>query len=177
MKPGPPPKPRKLKLLEGNRGKRSLDLDEPQPELGAPSMPDDLSPYAAEAWADLVPKLDRMGLLTEVDGPALRVLCEAISQHRRAVERVNASDVLIEGARGDGAQVKHPAMQVIRDTAATIRSWSAAFGLTPSDRTRMAIPGGGGGVGDLRQELRREAAERCSSEALVPRPPSEPHRH
>ncbi len=102
MKPGPPPKPRKLKLLEGNRGKRSLDLDEPQPKLGAPSMPDDLSPYAAEAWADLVPKLDRMGLLTEVDGPALRVLCEAISQHRRRLAQ--SADVAPRIERAVGHQ-------------------------------------------------------------------------
>jgi P27 family predicted phage terminase small subunit len=37
-------------------------------------------------------------------------------------------------------RVKNPALQIVRDTAATIRSYSQEFGLTPSARASINLP-------------------------------------
>ncbi len=168
MKPGPPPKPRKLKLLEGNPGKRPIYTEEPMPRLGAPDKPDDLSLIASAEWDRVVPELDRLGLVSPVDAAALVVYCEAVAIHAAAVAKITESGVLIEGARG-GERVKHPAVQIARDAASTIRTYGAEFGLTPAARARMSLPGDAGGPDDLRQALRRAAEEATQpSRPLVP---------
>ena len=70
---GPPPTPTPILKLRGSwRG--NLNRDEPQPEAVAPEKPSWLDRYAAEAWDQLVPILERMRVLTEADGKALTLL-------------------------------------------------------------------------------------------------------
>ena len=55
---GRPPKPTALKILEGNRGKRALNTDEPKPKSGAPKCPSFLSPEAKKEWRRIVRALE-----------------------------------------------------------------------------------------------------------------------
>jgi phage terminase small subunit len=59
-------KPTALKVLEGNRGKRKLPKNEPKPYPKVPDMPEGLDERAQETYKTLAPKLEKLGLLTEV---------------------------------------------------------------------------------------------------------------
>ena len=97
MKPGPPPKPTRLRVLEGNPSKRPLYTDEPMPRQRAPDKPDDLSPVASEEWDRIVPELDRLGILSPLDRTMLVVYCEAVEIYTLALAKVRESGVLIKG--------------------------------------------------------------------------------
>ena len=146
MTVGRPPKPTRLKLVEGNRGKRPISHNEPMPKLGAPEKPDSLSSVASAEWDHIVPELDRIGLLSLVDRAALVMYCEAVSIHDAALTVLNKSEILIRrgGKSAKDQIVKNPALQVARDAAQTARLFGAPFGLTPGDRARMTLPSGAG---------------------------------
>ena len=61
---GRKPKSTALKKLEGNPGKRKLNMKEPVPAKGMPDCPKWLLPEAKEEWKRLCQKLSDMGVLT-----------------------------------------------------------------------------------------------------------------
>lgn len=131
---GRPPKPHHLKVIEGNPGKRRL-TEPVKPPPSRPRCPGWLSPYAKTAWRRLVPILDAMGVLTSADTETMAGLCEAVSRFRKATETIAKSDVLVKGQKGEA--VKNPAIQIQRDATRDIATFSAMFGLSPSDRVRL----------------------------------------
>ena len=80
---GRPRKPTKLKILEGNPGRRPLNKSEPEyaPTVAKPS---DLTPTASEWWDLVVPQLVRLGLAQSVDQPSLVLLAEDYAGWDRA---------------------------------------------------------------------------------------------
>jgi P27 family predicted phage terminase small subunit len=144
-----------LKILEGNPGKRRLNPAEPKPRPKPPAMPSWLSREGKAEWRRVVPELDRIGLLTVVDRAALASYCEAWSLLHRAQADVEAHGVTLytvektfEGEGGSttiyATVAKNPAVTVMRDAMATIRSFCSEFGLSPSSRARMTVPEGAG---------------------------------
>jgi P27 family predicted phage terminase small subunit len=151
MVTGRKPVPTNLKILKGNPGKRPLNKNEPKPELGAPGCPTWLSIEAKAEWRRIVPKLDKLGLLTKVDRAALAVYCEMWATFVYAQRLVHQHGIIIlkktmEAETADGTviiyqhPVKNPALQVSRDAADKIRQFCAEFGLTPSARGRLELP-------------------------------------
>jgi P27 family predicted phage terminase small subunit len=136
-KRGPAPKPTNLRVLHGERPYR-INQREPQPSAAMLELPGWLSDPAREVWERLAPDLERRGLLTAWDVDTFAVLCNAVAHHRQAAKLVARSGVLIKGRKD--AVVKSPAMQVIRDTAQTIRAYAQEFGLTPSARSQLIVP-------------------------------------
>ena len=60
---GPLPKPAALKLLEGNAGKRSLDLAAGvNPRIEVPSPPKHLGAEARKDWKRITPLREELGL-------------------------------------------------------------------------------------------------------------------
>ena len=88
-------------------------------------------------WQRLAPDLERRGVLTTWDVDALAVLCDAVVQYPQASQLVAVESVLVEGRRD--VRVKHPAMQIVRDCAQTIRAYCQEFGLTPSARSGIVM--------------------------------------
>jgi P27 family predicted phage terminase small subunit len=146
---GPAAKPPELKLLEGNRGNRAIDLTSMfRPEVGAPSMPRDLSREAKKAWKRLVPELVRYNLLSKVDADALEDLCETIGLIKILRRSINATQELlltkdedparaIEVATPNGMRIQSPTYQALNREREKLRSWLAEFGLTPAQRARV----------------------------------------
>lgn len=132
---GRPPKPVELKLIEGNPGKRRI-AEPPKAPPSKPRCPSWLSTYAKTEWRRVVPVLDDLGLLTTVDRSTLAAYCEAVATFKEATELIAELGVLVQGRR-KGEAVKNPALQVQRDAARLIASYSAMFGLSPSDRVRL----------------------------------------
>ncbi len=144
--PGPAPKPTALKLVEGNRGKRAINRQEPDPVyLNDLTPPAWLPPAAADIWNELAPKLRAAKVLTEMDVQALAMGCVAIAQHRLSVQRVGDDLVKskqIENEEGDTVQAGehvNPWLIVQSMTFKQAMAIFAQFGLTPAARSRIAI--------------------------------------
>ena len=67
---GRKPKPPAIRLLEGHAGHRPINMDAPKPRPIAPSCPTWLERDAKREWRRVAPALERLGLLTEIDGSA-----------------------------------------------------------------------------------------------------------
>lgn len=134
-KRGVAPKPTALKLLEGAPAHR-INTSEPiPPDNGCPLPPAWLGSVARETWHALAPGLHARGVLSAWDADSFAVFCNAVAMHRWAcVELEEAGGLLVKSERGI---VKHPALQVARDSAQTIRAFAQEFGLTPSARSGL----------------------------------------
>lgn len=147
------PRPTALKLIEGNRGKRKLDIEnEMQPTLGVPDAPDWLPPEAAAEWDRVVPELDRLNLLSEIDRASLSAYCLEWARFVEAEEHIRENGMVllqIEKELDDGRilisrSVKNPAVTISHAAQAQMRAWCAEFGLSPSARSRVKLPGRSG---------------------------------
>ena len=157
---GRKPKPTKLKVIEGNPGKRKIK-EGPDMSSGLPSPPSHLDKYAKQEWKRLAFGLHAIGILYEVDSAVFAAYCQAYSRWRTAEEGIKkASD--IEGAvfgalvclTTKGTLMKHPLVDISEKAAAAMVKYALEFGLSPSARARLAIdPGkkkkGGFADGDL----------------------------
>ena len=132
---GPAPKPTSLVLLEGNRGKRPLNANEPKPRAAKPKCPAYLDAIAVKEWKRLVPILSRMKVLTEADGIALANLCQAVSTMVKAQEQLTKNGVLYKTKSGYIQQ--SPLLGIVNSQVDIINRLCREFGLTPSSRTRI----------------------------------------
>jgi P27 family predicted phage terminase small subunit len=137
---GRPPMPTKLKILTGNRGKRPLPTHEPQPARGIPPCPAWLDAEAKAKWEQLAPELDRLGLLTVVDGDFLTAYCQAWGEFLWATETLREEGRVMDTRTGQRA---HPAAALQRSAWVAMQRFGGLFGLSPADRVKLATPGGG----------------------------------
>lgn len=137
---GRKPQPTALKLLKGTEA-RYINENEPQINPGRPDCPEWLPDAAKAHWAALVPELDRMGVLTVMDSAALANACLAWANTQEAQRIIAIEGFTVTDDRGTVR--KHPVVQVLRDSMAMYRTFAVEFGLTPSSRSRLAVPGGG----------------------------------
>lgn len=129
---GRPPKPSALKLVEGNRGKRALPKNEPDPAyLNDLTPPAHLPEDAAAVWSEIAPRLRSSMLLTELDTLALEWLCVAAAQHRHATAELGDNFI----ARNS------PSPWLIIQSMAFKRAkvLCDAFGMNPAARARVVI--------------------------------------
>lgn len=146
---GPQPKPPELKLLEGNRGHRPLQLDTLfRPEVGAPSAPQWLSREARKAWKTLVPELVRYNLLSTVDRQALAMLCQTIGRVEQLERSIGAKQNLLLAEGGDpvdalidktpnGLRIQSVTYQLLNREQAKLHKLLENFGLRPDARARV----------------------------------------
>jgi phage terminase small subunit len=87
---GRPPKPTKLKLLEGTFRPDRARPDEPQPPAGEIVKPAFLKKRPSELWDEYAPLLQKMGTLTVVDPHVLAEWCQLTAKMER--NRVSASE-------------------------------------------------------------------------------------
>lgn len=137
--------PTSLKVLMGNPGKRPLNKNEPKPKPVAPPCPAWLPAKAKYYWRQVAPELERLGLLTAVDGPALAVALTHLAIIAEAAAIIKRDGILttdLDHPAPDGTpgQRKHPANQLIRDSSAAFKQWVSEFGLTPAARVGLSLP-------------------------------------
>ena len=131
-------KPTALKLVEGNKGKRALGKQEPDPpylnDLTAPTW---LPENAKVVWAEIVPDLRAARMLSSVDVPMLAKGCVAIAQYRLATAKLG-DQLVIDGASMKAAQLNQ---WMIAQSMAFKQAMAVfmQFGMSPAARTRLAI--------------------------------------
>lgn len=129
---GPAPVPTSLLRLTGSRevSKREDTLDPPG---GIPEPPPWLSPMARMEWDRLVKDLGPLtGLLTPLDRISMAAMCEAVAIYVRSKTAMDSC--------GDDVMERRRLSMDFDAADRRLRVWSAAFGLTPSDRTRIRLP-------------------------------------
>lgn len=135
---GRPPKPVELKVIEGRMSSDDVARLGPKAPPSKPHCPSWLSTYAKTEWRRITPHLDRMGLLTQLDRHTLACYCQAVATFREATEAAQKG-ILVKGQKGEA--VKNPALQIQRDAARSIATYSSLFGLSPADRVRILQEG------------------------------------
>lgn len=109
---------------------------EPAPEPGRPRRPPGLDPAARRKWDELVPRLEKLGVLTAEDGEALALFCVSWSQYwvlRRFIAKHGHTYEL------NGRRWGYPEVQMAAQLAMYLLRLEQEFGLTPSARTRIQV--------------------------------------
>lgn len=138
-KRGRPPKPTRLKILNGNPGKRPLNRDEPQFRIGAPTCPAHLDAEAKKEWRRVIKELTAIGMMTHVDRAALAAYCVTWSRWVKAEEKVKLAGEVLKATEGGFYQ--NPYLSVANKAMEKMRSFLSDFGMTPVARATMKVPG------------------------------------
>ncbi|WP_187143427.1 phage terminase small subunit P27 family [Terriglobus albidus] len=147
-----------MKIFEGNRSHRPLPDREPIPLAGAPEMPKHLTAAARREWRRLVPLLLSMRVLSESDGVALGILCQAYAT------LIEAQTLMVKTAAkgshsgllmktGSGYVQQSPLLSIINAQAEIVSRQLREFGLTPASRTRIQTVGDNGGIDPLELKI------------------------
>ena len=129
---GPNKKPAALKVLQGQKGARRAAKYEPKPQAKAPPCPSWLSSEAQKHWRRLAPKLEAIGMLTELVGDAFSVYCASYASWRAAERQVAEAGEIVDGKANPAARVA----RAYRDAAIRL---GRDFGLTPGARGGMRV--------------------------------------
>lgn len=144
---GPKPKPTVMHVLNGNPGKRDISdkikLEEmiqkfdDYPEAPAWIQKNKI---AYEEWNRVVPRLVDVGLLTQNDTSALEAYCKCYSRYREAEEEMDRlNTTYFKTPQGYVQQL--PQISIAQKYLRLAKEFMTEFGLTPSARGRMLLPG------------------------------------
>lgn len=151
---GPLPKPAALKLLEGNAGKRPLDLAAGvNPRIEVPSAPRHLSPEAKKEWKRITPLLEELGLISGLDRTALALYCQVAGRLAELETAFNGMVArLVDEEKLDYADAVYKAsyavtpsgyaqqsviVQLIGKHREQVNRYLMHFGLSPAARGRV----------------------------------------
>lgn len=144
---GRKPKPTKLRIIEGNPGRRPLPAVEIPPEP-MPPPPDFLDDVGREEWNRKTTMLFRLGVLHGLDSSTLAMWCATFSRAVRAERMLRE----IEKNGGDlaGLLVKHkhgfamqPLIRVVNQAVTTLNALAAQFYFSPVSRVKLENSEGG----------------------------------
>lgn len=133
---GRKPTPASLRAMTG-RGK-------PAPALCTTRQPDPpafLSQRGAQFWPGLADMLAARGVLTEADGLALAMLCEALGDWMAARDTIEAASGETYAAQTESGAIMfraHPAVAMRNDAWRRVQAALSEFGLTPASREKVA---------------------------------------
>lgn len=150
---GPLPKPIALKLLEGNPGKRALNLsDGLNPRIEVPSAPKHLGLEARKEWKRITPLLEELGLISGLDRAALALYCQTVGRlselemafNGMLAAKVDAGmsypDAVFSCSRTatpSGYEQQSVIVQLIGSHRLQIHRHLSHFGLSPAARARV----------------------------------------
>lgn len=143
MARGRPPKPREVRLAEGNPGRRAL----PEPVLGLGKVldfppPDELNEAERAAWEALVPEVSAAGWVDRLDRQLLTTLVQAVALAEMARASVREEGFMLSVYDKDGNAIDrkvNPAVRVQIQANAQVLRIAEQFGLTPSARARLGL--------------------------------------
>ena len=136
MSKGPAPAPTALKLLKGVRPVRIND-SEPKPKSVSGALPTGwaahMSAGAKTFWKTYAPILSNLGVLTEADLPALRVLAEQWARWLDAQARMNG--------KVDDPKLMLSYMRMADKLETQMLRYLQEFGMTASSRGKIVVVG------------------------------------
>ena len=155
-----PKKPTAIHVLNGNPSKiKNLGENEPKPKPVAPEPPKWLDRKAKSIWKDYARQMELIGLLTEVDGMAFANLCQEQADMERRQALINKAGDTIEYTNVKGATniVTRPEVLLVQKSRMIIKAYCAEFGLTPSARGRIEVPGADDSEDEMERILKKQS--------------------
>ncbi|NLW92383.1 MAG: phage terminase small subunit P27 family [Syntrophomonadaceae bacterium] len=136
---GPAGKPKALKELQGNPGKRPLNQHEPifpkYDEL--PKPPAHLTTLAKKEFSRVVPLLHQAGILTQVDINVVAAYSQAFGRWVDAEKAIKIHGMTYESDKGN--IIQRPEVGIASTAMKEMVSFAAEFGMTPSSRSRIKV--------------------------------------
>ncbi len=128
---GPPPKPRKMKLLQGTFRKDRAPKDIPKPMAGVVKRPASLNAAEKRIWTSIAPWAELQGLLTKDTAAVFErwVYWTAQFEELRKVCRKHGLAISIQ--QGYRNQLVKASIEMGKA--------EAKFGLSPADRERIGV--------------------------------------
>ena len=139
---GRKPKPKALRILQGNAGKRPLPENIPEPDVSIPKPPNFLTKDAKKEWKRVAPLLEIMGVLAEIDMGVLAIYCQSFAHWKSAEEWIaeNGSTFIIRDKDGQVKYIQQvPHVSLSKQARADMLKAGAEFGMTPSSRSRITV--------------------------------------
>lgn len=139
MSRGQKPKPTALKLLQGNPGKRRINMQEPQFQSGIPDKPDWFDGYASQEWDRLTSNLNGQRVFTKNDLGILVSICLAYEQMREnlAIIKTLGRSYTVEDMGGNQHYKARPECVRYENAQKEYRTLLAEIGFTPSSRSKV----------------------------------------
>jgi len=137
MPVGRKPKPTHLKLPEGEKNKDRINRNEPKPTPIAPKCPKHLGKEAKKQWKLLAPELERIGLLTKIDGATFAAACQAYDRWVQAEKWIQKTGFFNKTPNGS-VQIS-PALSIANRAMDQLRKFCSELGMTPTSRARISI--------------------------------------
>lgn len=150
---GPQPKPHNLRVLEGNKGKRPLELPGINPKVEVPDCPKFLGRAAKKEWKRITPELVDLKLISKIDMAALAIYCQAVGRWAELEQAFEAQVQKIMTLRKceyheavesastsytpNGFAQQSVIVQLIGKQKEQVNKYLQAFGLSPSARGRI----------------------------------------
>ena len=135
-------KPLAIVRMEGNPGRRPIPKPHEEVKVApvAPDCPEWLDEVGRTEWVRVVPLLTSMGLLGKIDRTALAAYCQSYARWV-AAEKMISDEGLLRGLGDEGYVQQNPAVTIAHKYLDKVKSFCAEFGMTPSARARMSVPG------------------------------------
>ncbi len=138
---GRKPIPTNLKIARGaNPNSIGLPHNEPEPAKLAklPDPPRWLGKLAKAHWRHVGPVLFDAGLITAADTESFAAYCQVWGRWQTA-ERVLIAEGTTETVHGK--RYKRLEVSIAKEALAQVLRYQQEFGMTPSSRTRIEVPG------------------------------------
>lgn len=147
--PGRKPKPTQMHILNGNPSKIRLEdrisnevkMKEYQPGE-YPNAPEWLDEIAKDEWNRVAPMLANSKLMTEADTKALEAYCKCWSRYIEAEKQMDELGSTIFQPNQKSKYIQQlPQVAIAQKYLKLCKDFMTEFGLTPSSRGRMQLPG------------------------------------
>ena len=134
MSKGRKRKPYRLKLFEGNRGKRKLDKPpEPVKPLGPP--PPSLDKVGADLWRLVSEWYASLGVIFDADSRQLEIFCRAFSEYKKYSGQIKRYGAWY--SMPTGSIRLHPRVQMRDRAIAVIHKYGSELGFGPIARQKL----------------------------------------
>lgn len=150
-KRGPPPKPSAIKKAQGTFHAHRSARNEVAPPPGCPPMPTWLDAEGRAEWRRVVPQLQSLGILSEIDGSMLADYCAAHALAIKATKNYQRKGVTV---KNNGQVQRNPMIKVAQEARAQARLLAGEFGLSPSSRSRISAPDKGEGLNEANARMK-----------------------
>ena len=148
MQRGRKPKPTRLKVIQGNPGKRPIEADAATPETKIPSCPAHLDTVARKEWKRVAEELRKLGLISAVSMAALAVYALAWSRWIKAENMIKKSkDGALQRTPNGYMQIS-PWLVISNKAQDQMLRVMAEFGMTPASQSRANAAQGEFDFGD-----------------------------